>query len=317
MTFDRDKFFDGYRTAFGKLNQSQVDGLGFLLSKLDQGWALNESAYLLATIKHETDHTFKPIYERGPKSYFNKYDGRASLGNTEPGDGYRYRGRGYVQITGRKNYTRFGIEDNPDQALDAQTAWMILVEGCFGGTFTGKKLGTYINATKTDYKNARRVINGTDKADVIADYARKFELILKASKESTAAQSLPVTTDEQQPAQQPASEPQPPSNIVKQDGPPLYQGVGFWSVIKRDLSLATGGNLSFSGLSEYAQQASGWPEWVVALLGKVAVGALIATVGYFIFRVVHYFVDTWKQNQRTKLLADINTDVSRKDLELG
>lgn len=105
------------------------------------------------------------------------------------------------------------------------------------------------------------------------------------------------------------------STTVTLPSPEPYMGVGFWGVIKRDLAAATGGNLSFAALSEYAQQASGWPEWVVSLLTKVAVGLLIATVGYFIFRVIHYAVDTWEKNEKVKTEAAANTSKDRFDIE--
>lgn len=78
-------------------------------------------AHWIAQACHETGN-FRTLYEYGGPTYFQKYDGRADLGNTEPGDGYRYRGRGVFQLTGRANYARFGaeiaepLEDNPDLA---------------------------------------------------------------------------------------------------------------------------------------------------------------------------------------------------------
>lgn len=56
------------------------------------------------------------------------YEGRSDLGNNQPGDGYRYHGRGYFQYTGRHNYTTFGekfgvdLANHPDQAADPETA---------------------------------------------------------------------------------------------------------------------------------------------------------------------------------------------------
>jgi putative chitinase len=198
MKFNHTTFFNGYKEIYGKLNQTQVSGLDNLLGYIeidndvtDLRWA----AYMLATVKHECADTFQPITERGAKSYFNKYEmGTAigkRLGNTVKGDGYLYRGRGYVQITGRANYKKLdgalglsGEDDlvvHPDHALHPDIAYRIMSYGMRNGTFTGKKLQDYINATKCDYTNARRIINGQDQAAKIKGYAINFESMLKNS----------------------------------------------------------------------------------------------------------------------------------------
>lgn len=137
--------FDKVRPIFGgKLTQGQVDGINTIVFAYERHRSdLRHLAYLLATAKHETAHTMQPIYERGKREYFNKYEpgtkiGKA-LGNTKPGDGYLYRGRGYVQLTGRANYRKFGIEDTPDAALNPDVAAGILIDGCLNGSFTGKE----------------------------------------------------------------------------------------------------------------------------------------------------------------------------------
>jgi predicted chitinase len=146
-----------------------------------QGIGLPEQiAYVLATVELETGNTFKPIPERGPDSYFERYEGRQDLGNVHPGDGLRFKGRGFVQITGRNNYQNYakimGIDlvNNPDLALDPQNALFILVHGFKTGAFTGKKITTYINDEQTDFYNARRCINGLNRAEDIASMAEKF-----------------------------------------------------------------------------------------------------------------------------------------------
>lgn len=201
MRFDRKKFFDGVRGLLKSRNmnltQKRVEALEFLIRKFegDPRWqTIPQVAYALASIAHETAWTFEPIYERGSRSYFDKYEFRKSLGNTQRGDGFKYRGRAYIQITGRRNYTLFGIADTPEKALEPDTAFEIMTRGMFEGIFTGKKITDYINTKKTDYAEARRVINGTDKAARIASIAIDFEKVLKDSRVNQVLQEEPLPT---------------------------------------------------------------------------------------------------------------------------
>ena len=168
----------------GMPNARQIAGMNIIL-KATEGLPIRHRAYLLSTTLHETARTMEPIHERGGHAYFDKYEPNTRigkrLGNTRRGDGFLFRGRGYVQITGRANYLRasqeLGVDlvAHPDRALEPEIAARILVKGCTEGWFTGKSLDDY-----DSYTDMRRVVNGTDRAAQIADYARDFEAALVA-----------------------------------------------------------------------------------------------------------------------------------------
>ena len=190
---NREAFFTKVRVNpfNGKLTQQQVDGMSAILDVWEtrhSGADIRHLAYMLATVYHETAFTMQPISEYGSNDYFFKmYDKNGdrpkvaqTLGNTEPGDGVKYHGRGYVQLTGRRNYqlmsgpTNTDLVTYPERATLPPVASEILFYGMTNGTFTGKKLGDYFNDTIDDALNARRIINGLDKADTIANYAKAF-----------------------------------------------------------------------------------------------------------------------------------------------
>lgn len=180
---------------FKPLKQSQVDGLEFLVEAMTTAkFTYPEAAYALATVYVETDKTMQPITERGSIKYFDKYDtGKLAktLGNTlvKDGDGYRLRGRGYVQITGTDNYYRIGkligvdLFNHPDKALEPEIAARILTQGMLNGWFTGvgfRKKRPVDRYDRAKYIKARNIINGNDRAAEIADYALIFEKALRS-----------------------------------------------------------------------------------------------------------------------------------------
>lgn len=188
---DRKTFFDRVRKAPfpNRLTQEQVSGMEAILSEWERrGYTdLRWLAYMLATAFHETARRMQPITEYGAKSYFARYEGRKDLGNTLPGDGYRFRGRGYVQLTGRRNYhlasQKLGVDivADPERALEPTLAAAIMFLGMTEGWFTGHELADYFNEDETDWTNARRIVNGVDKAQTIAGYARSFHAALLAA----------------------------------------------------------------------------------------------------------------------------------------
>lgn len=131
-------------------------------------------AYALATIQHETAGTNAPIDEYGGDQYFTKmYEGRSDLGNTQPGDGAKYHGRGFIQLTGRYNYRKMGerigadLENNPELAKDPVIAAKILAAFF-------KDRGVADAAQSGDFIGARRPVNGTDQAHKIAQMAQQY-----------------------------------------------------------------------------------------------------------------------------------------------
>lgn len=186
-------FFSSMRAGLlgPNLSQIEVDGCNSLLSAT-VGWPKDWRAYALATAFHETAHTLQPVSEIGAESYFwRRYDPDGlnprlarRLGNTRPGDGVRFKGRGYVQLTGRRNYEvmgarlGLGLENEPDLALDPEVAAKILRIGMGEGLFTGKALNDFFCGEKCDPVGARAVINGRDRAHEIARYFRQFRAAL-------------------------------------------------------------------------------------------------------------------------------------------
>lgn len=210
FSFNDEAFLEGYRQRFGPLKQELADALRFLLSKIEQDAGFNRDsphhrqqlAYCLATFKWETAHTMRPIDEFGSEERFNRLYGPQTrvgrmLGNTRPGDGARFHGRGYVQLTGRANYEKAGrllerdLLNQPDDAKKPPVAYAIAMEGMRRGWFTGKRLDQFFRPGQLpNYEEARRIINGLDKAQTIADMARRFDELLANAVEAPVARGV-------------------------------------------------------------------------------------------------------------------------------
>jgi len=189
--FDRDIYFDHVRVALfgGALEQVHVDGQSVILAVWEyQGGGTPMTdvrwlAYMLATVYHETAQRMWPIREYG------RGDGREYGVPDENGN--VFYGRGFVQLTWKENYIKASkilslyderdLEFSPDVALDSLIATRVLFRGMAEGWFTGRKLGQYFNDEKDDPLNARQIINGNDKDELIAGYHDTFLEALEAS----------------------------------------------------------------------------------------------------------------------------------------
>lgn len=181
MKIDKDKFLFLYQNEYGTLNLSQHAGLALILDSLESDIDINDirwAAYMLATVKWECGGTWKPIAE------FDKGTGK-KYGLPDKDTGKVYYGRGYVQLTWKENYAAmgrvFGLDfaNEPDLVMRPEVAYQIMSYGMRKGSFTGVKLAMYIHDDVCDYLHGRKIINGMDKADLIAGFAVKIEAMLK------------------------------------------------------------------------------------------------------------------------------------------
>ena len=204
-------FFDTIRKPLyrGSLKQSQVDGLDLIVKDCrTAGLSLKQAAYVLATAHHETGGRMQSVREgfastdkgaiAAVTKLFNKGRISTNYALPDPKTGKSYFGRGFVQLTWAANYKRLGerlnlpLYENPDLTLEPETSVRILVDGMKEGLFTGQKLDDYIGG---DYRGARKIVNGTDKAALIAGYAEIFEDALEAIEYAPGA-DLPAPVGE-------------------------------------------------------------------------------------------------------------------------
>jgi putative chitinase len=178
------QFFASVRKQFGKLTTPQVEGFNAILAACGAaGWGMAYAADALATAWLETNKTMQPVRE----AYWVSEEWRRKNLRYHP-----HYGRGYVQLTWDYNYKtadeKLGLGGtliaNLDRALEPEIAAKILVRGMEEGWFTRKKLADYLPkdgaAAHDAFKQSRRIINGTDRWDDLADFALKFQAALQA-----------------------------------------------------------------------------------------------------------------------------------------
>lgn len=199
---ERGFFFQEVRKSLfsGRLKQREVKGLNAILD----GWTVlpeaarntagghDALAYVLATAFHETAATMRPVRETLALSDAEAIArlerafraGRLPTVKTPywrpDAEGRTWLGRGFVQLTHRRNYevmsaqTGIDLVSKPGRAMEMAVAVKILIDGMQQGSFTGCRLGDYFAGGRADWAGARKIINGTDRAELVAGYARAF-----------------------------------------------------------------------------------------------------------------------------------------------
>ncbi|MCJ7996081.1 hypothetical protein J5N58_16810 [Rhizobium cremeum] len=203
----------------GRLTQGQIDGINAILDaweyfKLtDRRWLAN----ILAQVFHETGGRMLPVRETFASS------DKAAIANLEKAwkagrlssvktpywrDGWF--GRGPIQITHQRNYQKLGdrlgvdLVKIPSKALDPVIGARIAIVGMAEGLFSGRKLGDYFSHSVDDPVGARAIVNGTNKAKLIAGYHKNFLDAIDAAREAVEADdAVPeaATADDVKPAE--------------------------------------------------------------------------------------------------------------------
>lgn len=197
MIFDEQRFFKAARRDLfsGRLNTAQVSGMAALVA----GWrALTDTddprriAYCLATAFHETGGRMQPVREtfapsdRAAMLRLERAHAAGRLPQVRTpywrldAEGKSWFGRGLVQITHKRNYERLsaaiGVDlvADPGRAMELDVAVRILVIGMRDGLFSGVKLADAFGRDMTDWTGARRIVNGLDRAALVAGHGRAF-----------------------------------------------------------------------------------------------------------------------------------------------
>lgn len=201
---DMKAFFNEIRSEpfGGRLTKFQVSGCEIIIQTYDkngQNTDDRELAYILATAFHETAKTMRPVRETLSKSddlAITKLDRAYLMGKLpqvkqpywrKDAEGKSWLGRGYVQLTHRCNYqimsliTGYPLLREPALAMRSDIAAVIIIDGMLQGHFTGKRLENYIHGRRCDFIGARQIVNGTDKAESIANIALMFYAALTKS----------------------------------------------------------------------------------------------------------------------------------------
>lgn len=287
---DRAIFFKAIRNDpfSGSMTKAQVDGLDNLLDAWPASITLPQMAYVLATVFHETGARMQPVREgfqttdKAARAYVKRQGYKYA--EPDPDTGQVYYGRGLVQITWARNYRALGqrlsapLYEQPDMTLDPDVAVLILFEGMEHGLFTSKGLRDYFNAGHNDPLGARRIINGTDRAGLVAGY---YEAFLKALRASQGGVVVEPDTERTTPAPRYPEELKPLSQSRTIIGSGLAGastvGGAVIDKIGTDDHVQTATEVVTDAKDAVGQVSSIWDYagWVLLALGLIGVGLVI------------------------------------------
>lgn len=206
MTLHLPTFYEYARRApfGGRLSQTQVDGLERLLAACEADGVTDDRqiAYVLASVFHETGARMQPVRETFATSdaqAVRRLDAAMAAGRLRQVSRPYWRagwfGRGDIQVTHERNYRKIwaalGLPlDTPaDRMLEPGISARTAIIGMRDGLFTGHALDRYFNDQKDDPEGARKIVNGTDKASLIAGYHRAFLDSIKAARARAASEA--------------------------------------------------------------------------------------------------------------------------------
>ncbi|TGV61040.1 hypothetical protein EN784_01180 [bacterium M00.F.Ca.ET.141.01.1.1] len=197
MAINRNFFFDHAQLGLfdGKMSTSQRSGITVILDKWENEMPKEDDrwlAYMFATAHHETGRTMQPVRETfaSTDAQAIKILDKAFAAGKLPwvsapywrpdAQGISWLGRGLVQLTHKANYVKMAaltdpnLATDPSLAMNMTTAADIMFKGMVRGSFTGAKLGDFFSGAKEKWREARRIINGLEKADLVASYGKQY-----------------------------------------------------------------------------------------------------------------------------------------------
>jgi hypothetical protein len=195
MAYDEARFVASVRISIfsGRLRAAQLAGTRTILAGFDKALPGGDPrflAYMLATTFHETAATMQPVRETlaaNDAEAIARLDRAFAAGRLPmvrkpywrpDAEGKSWLGRGFVQLTHRRNYeamsalTGVDLLARPERAMEPDVATAILIRGMAAGSFTGRRLSDFFSGEREDWEGARAIINGNDRARLVGDYGR-------------------------------------------------------------------------------------------------------------------------------------------------